>query len=93
VTLIGSDLEGVVAAFELGQATVRKIRQNLGWALGYNLVGIPLAAFGLLNPAIAAAAMALSSVSVTTSALLLRRVRLATDRRSADRPGLDARVA
>lgn len=80
VTLIGSDLRGVLAAFEMSQATVRKIHQNLAWALGYNTVGLPLAAMGLLNPAIAAAAMALSSVSVTSSALLLRRVRLATDR-------------
>ncbi|MHB1841937.1 MAG: heavy metal translocating P-type ATPase [Sulfobacillus sp.] len=86
VTLIGSDLQGVVAAFQMSQATVRKIHQNLAWALGYNIVGIPLAAFGLLNPAIAAAAMALSSVSVTTSALLLRRVRLATDRPAMRQP-------
>lgn len=83
VTLIASDLNGVVAAFQMSQATVRKIHQNLVWALGYNTIGIPLAAIGLLNPAIAAAAMALSSVSVTSSALLLRRVRLATDRPAA----------
>ena len=62
-------------ASAIPQRTWRKIRQNLFWAFAYNVVGIPLAAFGLLNPVIAGAAMALSSVSVVSNALLLRRWR------------------
>jgi Cu+-exporting ATPase len=73
VTLVGGDLRGVVAAIDLSRATLRKIRQNLFWALLYNTLGIPFAALGLLHPVIAGAAMALSSVSVTTNALLLKR--------------------
>ena len=57
------------------RATVRKIRQNLFWAFAYNVVGIPLAAMGMLTPMVAGAAMAFSSVSVVSNALLLRRWR------------------
>jgi len=74
VTLMSGDLRLVAAAIDLSRATLRKIRQNLFWALGYNAVGIPLAALGLLSPMIAGAAMALSSVSVTTNSTLLRRM-------------------
>ncbi len=74
VTLMSGDLRGVVAAIDLSRTTLAKIRQNLFWALVYNSIGVPLAAFGLLNPVIAGAAMALSSVSVTTNSTLLRRV-------------------
>ena len=74
VTLLRGDLRRLVAAIELSRATLRKIRQNLFWALVYNVLGIPVAALGMLNPVLAGAAMALSSVSVTTNSTLLRRV-------------------
>lgn len=71
ITLMRDDPRLVPAALEISRRTYAKIRQNLFWAFVYNLIGIPLAAFGLLNPAIAGAAMALSSVSVVGNALLL----------------------
>lgn len=73
VTLMRGDPALVADAISISKRTYRKIQQNLFWAFVYNLVGIPLAAFGLLNPIIAGAAMAFSSVSVVTNALLLRR--------------------
>jgi Cu+-exporting ATPase len=73
VTLIRNDLGAVVDAILLSRATLAKIRQNLFFAFAYNVLGIPLAALGMLSPVIAGAAMALSSVSVVTNALLLRR--------------------
>jgi Cu+-exporting ATPase len=72
VTLMRPDLDLVAAALDISRRTTRKIRQNLAWAFGYNLVGVPLAAFGLLDPVIAGAAMAFSSVSVIANTLLLR---------------------
>jgi len=83
IVLVQQDLRAVVRAIVLSRATLRTIRQNLGWAFGYNILLIPLAAgvlvpwFGIqLPPAAAAAAMALSSVSVVTNSLLLRRRKL-----------------
>jgi Cu+-exporting ATPase len=73
ITLMRADPALVADAIDISHRTYRKIRQNLGWAFVYNVVGIPLAAFGLLNPVLAGAAMALSSVSVVSNALLLRR--------------------
>ena len=73
VTLMRSDLLSVADAIDLSRATLSKIRQNLFFAFIYNVLGIPLAALGMLNPVIAGAAMALSSVSVVSNSLLLRR--------------------
>ncbi|HEX6929157.1 MAG TPA: heavy metal translocating P-type ATPase [Gammaproteobacteria bacterium] len=73
ITLMHNDPLRVADAIAVSKRTYRKIRQNLFWAFIYNLAGIPLAAFGLLNPMLAGAAMAFSSVSVVTNALLLRR--------------------
>jgi P-type Cu+ transporter len=77
IVLIKNDLRDVVTAIELSHATMRKIRQNLLWALGYNVVLVPVAAIGLLSPFpwVAGAAMAASSVSVVSNSLLLRRFR------------------
>lgn len=75
ITLLRGDPALVAQAISLSRRTHAKIRQNLFWAFVYNVVGIPLAAFGLLNPVVAGAAMALSSVSVVTNALLLKRWR------------------
>jgi heavy metal translocating P-type ATPase len=73
IVLVSGDPRLAVTALRLAKATFRTIRQNLGWAFGYNTAAIPLAAAGLLNPMIAAAAMAFSSVSVVTNSLRLRR--------------------
>jgi Cu+-exporting ATPase len=73
ITLIRNDLMSVADAISLSRATLRKIRQNLFFAFVYNTLGIPLAAAGMLNPVIAGAAMAMSSVSVVSNSLLLKR--------------------
>ncbi len=73
ITLMRGDPALVAAALAISDRTVAKIRQNLFWAFAYNVAGIPLAAFGFLNPVLAGAAMALSSVSVMSNALLLKR--------------------
>ncbi len=79
VTLMRPDPRLVAAAMDVSRRTTRKIHQNLFWAFAYNVVGIPLAALGLLNPVLAGAAMALSSVSVLANTLLLRRWRPTLD--------------
>ncbi|HMM21494.1 MAG TPA: heavy metal translocating P-type ATPase [Selenomonadales bacterium] len=79
ITLMRGDLRGVVTAIKLSKATMRNIKQNLFWALIYNSLGLPVAAFGYLSPVIAGAAMAFSSVSVVTNALRLKRFKAAYD--------------
>ncbi|PZR42280.1 MAG: heavy metal translocating P-type ATPase, partial [Stutzerimonas stutzeri] len=73
ITLMRNDLMSVVDAISLSRSTLGKIKQNLFFAFIYNVLGIPLAAIGMLNPVIAGAAMALSSVSVVSNSLLLKR--------------------
>ncbi|MBI5888523.1 MAG: heavy metal translocating P-type ATPase [Deltaproteobacteria bacterium] len=76
IILLRDDLRDVVGGIRLSRATMKKIKQNLFWAFIYNTVGIPIAALGFLNPIIAAAAMALSSLSVVMNSALLKRVRI-----------------
>lgn len=82
ITLMRGDPALVADAIDISRRTYRKIRQNLFWAFAYNVIGIPLAAAGLLNPVVAGAAMALSSVSVVSNALLLRGWQAGKDRKS-----------
>jgi Cu+-exporting ATPase len=77
IILVRNDVRDVVVAIQLSRATMRKIKQNLFWAFIYNSIGIPIAALGFLNPIIAAAAMALSSLSVIVNSALLKRKKLA----------------
>ncbi|HHW98077.1 MAG TPA: copper-translocating P-type ATPase, partial [Firmicutes bacterium] len=76
ITLMRGNLQSIVSAIRLSRLTLRNIKQNLFWAFFYNSLGIPVAALGLLNPIVAGAAMAFSSVSVVTNALRLRTVRI-----------------
>jgi Cu+-exporting ATPase len=77
LTLVSGDLRAAADAIRLSRSTLRTIKQNLGWAFGYNIAAVPLAAAGLLNPLLAGLAMALSSLSVVANALRLRRFRSA----------------
>jgi Cu+-exporting ATPase len=86
VTLLRNDLGAIGAAISLSRATIAKIRQNLFFAFVYNVLGIPLAALGMLSPVVAGAAMAASSVSVVSNALLLKRWRPPGARDAAPRP-------
>jgi Cu+-exporting ATPase len=95
LTLVSGDLRAAADAIRLSRGTLRTIKQNLGWAFGYNLAAIPLAAIGLLSPVVASLAMVLSSISVVANALRLRRfealrVSGATSRASV--PTMGARV-
>jgi len=76
IILVKSDVRDVVTGIRLSRATMRTIKQNLFWAFIYNGIGLPIAAFGFLNPMIAGAAMALSSLSVIINSALLKRVKL-----------------
>jgi Cu+-exporting ATPase len=77
IVLVRNDVRDVVSAIRLSRATMRKIKQNLFWAFIYNTIGVPIAALGFLNPIIAAAAMALSSLSVIANSALLKGMKLA----------------
>jgi Cu+-exporting ATPase len=76
VTLLRPDLHGISQAIALSRAAWRVMKQNLFWALAYNVVAIPAAALGYLSPVIASAAMALSSVSVVGNSLRLKKLKL-----------------
>ncbi|WP_249930644.1 HAD-IC family P-type ATPase, partial [Paenibacillus polymyxa] len=76
ITLMRGNLNSIPDAIEMSRRTMTNIRQNLFWALGYNVIGIPIAALGFLAPWLAGAAMAFSSVSVVLNALRLQRVKL-----------------
>lgn len=76
IILVKDDLRDVIRSIKLSRATMRKIKQNLFWAFFYNTAAIPIAAFGLLNPIIAAAAMSISSLSVVTNSATLKRVKI-----------------
>ncbi|OHD17255.1 MAG: copper-translocating P-type ATPase [Spirochaetes bacterium GWB1_27_13] len=76
ITLVKGDLKTIVGAIKLSKKTIDKIKQNLFWAFFYNIIGIPFAAFGLLNPIIAGGAMAFSSVSVVSNSLTLKRFKI-----------------
>ena len=76
ITLLNKDFDSILSAINLSRATMRVIKQNLFWAFGYNVILIPAAAFGLLNPMLASFAMAASSISVVLNSLRLSKVKI-----------------
>jgi Cu+-exporting ATPase len=86
ITLMRGDPRLVADALDVSRRTYSKIKQGLFWAFAYNVLGIPLAALGMLSPVVAGAAMAFSSVSVVANALTLRRWRAASDGQQGQRP-------
>jgi len=76
IAILKHDLRNVARSIRLSRSTLRTIKQNLFWAFVYNIIGIPLAALGMLNPGVAAGAMAFSSVSVISNSLRLKRMKL-----------------
>ena len=92
LTLVSGDLRAAADAIRLSRATLCTIKQNLGWAFGYNVAAVSLAALGLLNPLIAGAAMAFSSVFVVSNALRLRRFRPQRDDHAPDAIGTPSRT-
>jgi Cu+-exporting ATPase len=76
ITLLNKDIRSVLTAFNLSRATLGVIKQNLFWAFGYNIILIPVAALGYLNPMLAAGAMSLSSISVVLNSLRLNKIRI-----------------
>jgi Cu+-exporting ATPase len=76
VTLLNKDFNSILTAINLSNITMRIIKQNLFWAFGYNIILIPAAAFGMLNPMLASFAMAASSISVVVNSLRLNKVKI-----------------
>ena len=80
ITLLNGDLKSLVSVIKLSRSTIKTVKQNLFWAFFYNIIGIPLAAFGLLNPMFAAGAMAISSLTVVSNSATLKLARFKSEK-------------